>query len=97
MPWYSIAANYLLFWVVTLFLVLPYGVRTSAEAGEKDVPGQAESAPARPMIAKKLLWTTIISALLFALFWLNWTQDWLTREKIESMFHVPWLPEAGSK
>ena len=34
MPWYSALAIYLLFWVFTLFLVLPHGVRTSRELGE---------------------------------------------------------------
>lgn len=97
MPWYSLLANYLLFWVVTLFLVLPYGVRTSSESGEKKVPGQADSAPARPMIRQKLLWTTIISSALFLLFLLNWTQGWITRADLDSWFPIPSLPEVGAR
>ena len=38
MSWYSALAIYMLFWVFTLFLVLPYGVRTSRELGEAQVP-----------------------------------------------------------
>ena len=41
----SILAIYLLFWVMSLFLVLPFGVRTAEEAGAERVPGHAESAP----------------------------------------------------
>ena len=46
----------LLFWVMSAFLVLPFGVRTHDEAGIAKVPGQADSAPAnfRPRrIAKR--------------------------------------------
>jgi predicted secreted protein len=85
MPWYSALAIYFLFWVFTLFLVLPYGVRTSAELGEAEVPGQAQSAPHNVSIPKKLLWTTIVSALFFGLFWLNWTQGWVTRADLEAL------------
>ncbi len=69
MGWGSILAIYLLIWTVTLFAVLPFGVRTAEEAGEDKVKGQADSAPARPMLAKKLLWTTLISAVLMVGFW----------------------------
>lgn len=80
MAWYSALALYLLFWVFTFFLVLPIGVRTSEEAGEKLVPGQAESAPASVSIPRKLMWTTLISGALFGLFMANWTMGWITRE-----------------
>ena len=85
MPWYSALAIYFLFWVFSLFLVLPYGVRTSAELGEAEVPGQAQSAPHHVSIPKKLLWTTIVSAVLFGAFWLNWTQGWITRADLEAL------------
>jgi predicted secreted protein len=80
MPWYSALAVYLLFWVFTLFLVLPFGVRTSDEEGETLVPGQAPSAPNRLSMGRKFAWTTLISAGLFGLFMLNWDMGWITRE-----------------
>ena len=46
MSWTSIAAIYLLFWVITAFVVMPFGVRTSDELGIEKVRGQADSAPA---------------------------------------------------
>lgn len=78
----SLVAIYLLFWMLTLFAVLPWGVRTSDEAGEKRGPGEADSAPANPMIWRKMLWTTVISAVLFGLFWANYDYGWLTLEDI---------------
>lgn len=78
----SIAAIYLLFWVLTLFAVLPFGVKTSDEAGEKPLPGQADSAPVNPQLARKLIWTTVISAALFALFWLNYVFEWVRVEDV---------------
>ena len=45
MTWTSIIAIYLLFWVMTAFVILPIGVRTHEELGLPKVPGQADSAP----------------------------------------------------
>ncbi|WP_448578542.1 DUF1467 family protein [Thermaurantiacus sp.] len=89
MRWYSALALYLLFWTFTLFLVLPYGVKTSEEAGEDLVPGQAPSAPHKLSMPRKLLWTTLISAFFFALFWLNWEMGWITRDAFLSLFFDP--------
>ena len=78
MRWYSALVIYLLFWMITLFAVLPFSVYTSAEAGETAVPGQADSAPARPMLRAKAIWTTVISAVLFALYYGNYVNGWIT-------------------
>ena len=64
--------------MITLFAVLPFGVRTSAEAGEASVPGQADSAPAQPNLRAKALWTTVISAVLFGLYYANYVYGWVT-------------------
>lgn len=85
MAWYSALALYFLFWVFCFFLVLPFGVRTDAEQGAPLVPGQAESAPHRPLIWKKLGYTTLVSALLFGLFMANWTAGWITRPDLEAL------------
>ena len=45
MRWTSALAIYILFWSFSVFLVLPFGVRTTHEAGGEYIPGQAESAP----------------------------------------------------
>lgn len=75
-------AIYFLFWSLSLFLVLPWGIRTSEEEGHISGPGHAESAPHNPQMWRKLLWTTIVSALLFALFYANYANGWITLDKI---------------
>lgn len=74
----SVFVIYLLFWTMTFFAVLPFGVRTSAEAGEEIVPGQADSAPVRPNLRAKAVWTTVISAALFGAFYANYVHGWIT-------------------
>ena len=70
-------ATYLLFWSITLFAVLPFGVQTTREVGDEPVAGQAESAPHNPMLGRKLLWTTIVATALFALFYANFVNGWV--------------------
>jgi predicted secreted protein len=78
----SIIAIYLLFWSLTLFAVLPFGVRTTREEGGEPVPGEADSAPANPMLGKKLVWTTISATALFAVFYANYSAGWIRLEDI---------------
>ena len=73
----SALAIYLLFWTLTLFAVLPFGVKTADEDGSETVTGQATSAPSNPMILKKMAWTTAISAVLFGLFMANYVYGWI--------------------
>jgi predicted secreted protein len=62
----SVAVFFTIWWIV-LFAVLPFGVRSAHEAGSTDLPAGADAgAPVAPMLARKALWTTLISALLFA-------------------------------
>lgn len=77
MKWTSALAIYCLFWVMSAFLVLPFGVRTADEMGVEKVPGQAESAPANFSPKKVVIKTTILAAILFGLYYLNYTQGWI--------------------
>ena len=79
----SAAALYLLFWTMSLFLVLPFGVRTDEEAGVKGERGHAESAPHGFRFGRAALRATIVSAVLFALFYANWTYGWLTVDMLD--------------
>jgi predicted secreted protein len=61
----SIAAYFTIWWV-TLFAVLPFGVRSAVEADSTDSPKGADpGAPAVPHLGKKALWTTGVAAILF--------------------------------
>jgi predicted secreted protein len=74
----SALAIYVLFWTMSLFLVLPFGVRTSEEEGAERAPGHAESAPHRFSLGWAALRATILSALLFGLYYANYVFGWIT-------------------
>ncbi len=83
MPWKSALAIYFLFWAFSVFLVLPFGVRTSEEAGQPLVPGQAPSAPHEFRAGRIALRTTIVATTLFALFYLNYVFGWITTDMLD--------------
>jgi predicted secreted protein len=62
----SVAIFFIIWWVV-LFAVLPWGIRSQAEAGEV-VPGSDPGAPALPKLKSKLVWTTLVAGIVFAAF-----------------------------
>jgi len=78
MHWQSALAIYFLFWAFSVFLVLPFGVRTTEEAGGELVPGQAESAPHKFEAGKIAIRVTIVATILFGLFFLNYRFGWVT-------------------
>lgn len=75
-PW-SAAAIYFIIWWLTLFAVLPFGVRNAGEAGERIEAGHEPGAPVNPQIGKKAIVTTAISAVIFSLFYAAWAAGWL--------------------
>lgn len=79
----SIAAIYLLFWMMSLFFVLPFGVRTAEEEGAELLPGHAESAPHRFSFGRVALRATILSAVLFGIFYANYTFGWIGAEELD--------------
>lgn len=78
MEWTSILAIYLLVWVMTAFVMLPFGVQTHDEAGVEKIPGQADSAPANFRPGRLALRATVIAALLTALYVANFLNGWIT-------------------
>jgi predicted secreted protein len=73
----SIVAIYSLFFVASAFLLLPFGVRTDEEAGTPRVAGQADSVP------RHLLRAALLGALLFGLYYANWTYGWVSVEDLD--------------
>lgn len=84
----SIIAIYALFWVMSAFLLLPFGVRTADEVGAEKVPGQADSAPVNFRPGRLVLRATAIAALLSALYIANYLEGWVTIEDI-NIFGTP--------
>lgn len=69
-------ALYIVIWWLTLFVVLPFGVRTQGEAGDV-VEGTPASAPATPRIVRTLLINTLVAAVTFVFVWTALENDWL--------------------
>jgi predicted secreted protein len=78
MKWTSILAIYLLFWVMSAFLVMPFGVRNAHEMGEARVPGQEDGAPVNFNPRLILIRTTILSLVLFGIYYLNYVNGWIS-------------------
>jgi predicted secreted protein len=78
----SALAIYALFWSLSFFFVLPFRLRAD-DADDEAVPGQAESAPPRFSFARTAFWTTIVSAALFGLYYLNYINGWIGPEAVD--------------
>ncbi|MGO9049871.1 MAG: DUF1467 family protein [Xanthobacteraceae bacterium] len=65
MPVTTAVAIFFLIWWVLLFAVLPWGIRSQHEGGEMP-PGTDPGAPVLPRLGHKLLWTTLVSVVIFA-------------------------------
>ncbi|WP_108790536.1 DUF1467 family protein [Erythrobacter sp. Alg231-14] len=89
----SILAVYFLFWVMTAFVMLPFGVRTADEAGVEKVPGQAESAPVNFRPARILVRATIVAIVLTTLFVLNFEYGWIGVDDINIFPERPTIAE----
>jgi predicted secreted protein len=61
----SALAIYFVLWWLVLFVTLPFGVRSQSEDGTT-IPGSEPGAPIAPLMLKKLVWTTVLSAAFYA-------------------------------
>lgn len=69
-------ALYLMIWFMTLFAVLPFGVKTQGEAGDV-VAGTPASAPAAPRLLRVAVINSVVAAIAFAFVWYALDHDWL--------------------
>ncbi|MFG1463621.1 DUF1467 family protein [Xanthobacter sp. DSM 24535] len=66
----SILAIYFIVWWTVLFAILPFGVRSQAEAQQVE-PGTDPGAPTRPFLLRKVAATTVVAAIVtFGLFYI---------------------------
>jgi predicted secreted protein len=82
----SYLAIYFVIWWTVLFAVLPFGVKT-VEATE---PGHDAGAPVAPLLVKKSIATTLISAVLMLVFW------WLISSGIIDITAIPFFDRIGN-
>ncbi len=73
---------YFLTWWVTLFAVLPFGVKPD-DVGDPEQGGW-RGAPQQPRMGRKLLATTLIAFVIFLGIWSLIQSDWLS-------FRAEWL------
>lgn len=75
----TIIAIYFLIWWLTLFAVLPWGVRSQEETGEF-TPGTDPGAPVMHRLLYKVLWTTLIASSIFGILYFCYVRDLIPYE-----------------
>lgn len=84
----SALAIYFVLWWLVLFAVLPFGVRSQLEEGEP-VAGSEPGAPSAPLMLRKLLWTTLVSAVIFVVAVYAYRMGWLNIERLSRLMGFP--------
>ncbi len=79
--WFTAIVLYVIVWWTVLFAVLPIGTRPVADP---DQTTGWRGAPEQPRIGRKILWTTMISIVVWAIFmgiqasgWVSFRTGWL--------------------
>ena len=80
-------AIYFIIWWTVLFAVLPWGVR-SQEEGRSIAPGTDPGAPMLPELTRKLIWTTIVAAVVFALWYAIYTYRLITLDDLARLLGI---------
>jgi predicted secreted protein len=91
MPVTTAIAIFFLIWWIVLFAVLPWGVRSQAEGGEV-APGTDPGAPAIPDLRRKLIWTTVVSAGVFAVCYVVYVERLVTLDGLLAPFGLHMRP-----
>jgi predicted secreted protein len=81
-------AIYFVLWWIVLFVTLPFGVRSQHEDGE-GVPGSDPGAPVASQMGRKLIWTTVLSTVIFAAAMLAYHAGYLNVERLSKLMGIP--------
>jgi predicted secreted protein len=79
------AAIYFIVWWLVFFAVLPWGIRSQHEDGEI-APGTDPGAPAVHGLTAKLVWTTVVAGVVFALFYWAFVTRAVTLEDLATLW-----------
>jgi predicted secreted protein len=82
---YSLIAIYFIIWWLVIFMILPFGIRTQADEGDITL-GTAPSAPVRPMLIRKAIIASIVSAILLFGLWYAYAVAGWTPESLSRLF-----------
>jgi predicted secreted protein len=82
----GIAIFFLIWWIV-LFVVLPWGIRSQQEEGAV-APGTDPGAPALPRLRRVLVWTTVVSIVVFAGCYVVYVKQLVTIDGLISAFRI---------
>ncbi|RJF70304.1 DUF1467 family protein [Rhodopseudomonas palustris] len=86
----GLLAIYFVLWWIVLFMALPFGVRNRAEAGQADeLDGTDPGAPVAALMVRKALWTTLISAVIFAFALYAYRAGWLGLDRFVKLMGIP--------
>ncbi|QQO11470.1 DUF1467 family protein [Bradyrhizobium diazoefficiens] len=81
-------AIYFVIWWIALFLTLPFGVRSQHEDGV-GAPGTDPGAPILTRMGRKLIWTTVISAIIYGLGMTAYHAGYLSIERLSKLMGMP--------
>ena len=83
----TLIAIYFIIWWLVLFAVLPFGIRTQEEDADT-VLGTPGSAPSRPMLVRKAIATTVVSALILGALWIAHVRFGISIDSVARVFGV---------
>lgn len=81
-------AIYFVLWWIMLFVMLPFGVRSQHENGA-GAPGTDPGAPIASRMGRKLVWTTLLSVVVFAIGMAAYQGGYLSIEQLSKLMGTP--------
>ncbi len=84
----TIIAIYFLIWWITLFAVLPFGIRSQSESGEIE-RGTDPGAPAMHVIWRKFLITTLVASIVSGILYACYVYDLIPYEFLKRISTPP--------
>jgi predicted secreted protein len=85
----TLIAVYFLIWWVVFFAMLPFGVKSQHEARMEFEPGTDPGAPHRPLLWWKIAATSVVAAVLLAIFYALSNAGWLSLDRLQMPFNSP--------
>jgi predicted secreted protein len=85
MRWTSALAIYFVIWWITLFVVLPFGVKNSGEADQAVEEGHDAGAPVSHGLKWKAGVTTVIATVVFVILY------WVLQSQVLETLDIPFI------